>query len=121
MVLYAPAHMGARASDLIRELGVGPTWLSEILGILGCVAKYASPLIDELDPKSGVLQDLLKDTNDALAQGDSPYLIAHKVVIAQHERVVSSQRFAQDPWPPTTFAGTSHTSVCKPNLRSCGQ
>ena len=82
MVLYAPAHLGALASDQIRELGVGPTWLSEMLRILGCVARHASPLIDELDPESDVLQDLLKDTNDALAQGDSPYLIAHKVVIA---------------------------------------
>jgi hypothetical protein len=42
MVLFAPAHMGAVVSDLVRELGIGSGAFSNILRVLGLGVKYAS-------------------------------------------------------------------------------
>ncbi len=117
MVLYAPAHMGARVADLIDELGRGGTWLSQLLTLFGVAANFASPLITELKEGGLDLQRLLDETNKALAQGDGSYLIAQKIVCAEHERVVKNTRFAQDAWPPVVFAGRDHSGVCKPNSK----
>jgi pimeloyl-ACP methyl ester carboxylesterase len=114
MVLYAPAHKGAKVSQLISELGAGDGTISTILRLMGLGAKHASPLIDELKEGGTDLQLLLDETNKALAAGGGSSLIARKVVIAERERIVVNRRFAQDPWPAATFAGTNHFSICKP-------
>jgi hypothetical protein len=110
LVLYAPAHMGAKVVDLVLEsrLGILSSFLSSIV-------RFSSPLIDELAPESLVLQALRQKTLDAINAGNSPYLIAKKVVFAAKERIVQNVSFLQDP-APLTFAGTTHFSVCKPKL-----
>jgi pimeloyl-ACP methyl ester carboxylesterase len=114
LVLYAPAHLGAKVSKLISEVGAGHGILSTLLRLIGFGAKHASPLIDELQAGGKDLQDLLDETNAALATGNGAALIAKQVVIADRERIVVNRRFAQDPWPPATFAGTNHFTICKP-------
>ncbi len=117
MVLYAPAHMGAKVSGLIDEMGRGGTWLSQVLSLFGVAANFASPLIAELGEGSVDLQELRDKTNEALAQGGCSYLIARKVIIAERERIVKNLRFGEDAWPPIVFAGSNHTSVCKPHSK----
>jgi pimeloyl-ACP methyl ester carboxylesterase len=115
MVLYAPAHMGASVVALARDLGIGSGMLASVLRFALGVAGFQSPLINELAPGSPDLTNLLNKTTQALAQGNSQYLIAQTVVCADRERIVKNLQFAQDPWPPLTFAGTTHSSVCKPS------
>lgn len=106
MVLYAPAHRGAKVVDLIREN-------TGILGRVTTAIRYDSPLIDELAPGSEALHDLQEKTINAINAGDGSYLIARQVVIAERERIVQNLTFAKDP-PPRAFPGTTHGSVCKP-------
>ena len=114
MVLYAPAHMGARIERLAMEVSAGGGSLGNLLRVIGVVSKFKSPLIEELKEGSAELQALLDQTKVALEEGAAPYLVAKRVVIADRETVVKNLRFADDPWPPETYAATSHTSVCKP-------
>jgi pimeloyl-ACP methyl ester carboxylesterase len=106
LVLYAPAHMGARVVDLARET-------TGFLRSFVTTFRFASPLLDELNPESPMLKALQQKTADAINAGNSQYLIAKKVVIAEQERIVTNLSFLQDP-PPVTFSRTTHTSVCKP-------
>jgi pimeloyl-ACP methyl ester carboxylesterase len=114
MVLYAPAHMGAKVPQLITDLGAGAGTLGNILRLLGIGAKYASPLINELAAGSQHLQELLSQTRTALAKGGNDYLKAKAVIVAERDRVVENLQFAQDPWPPSSV-NADHISVCKPD------
>jgi pimeloyl-ACP methyl ester carboxylesterase len=107
LVLYAPAHMGANVKKLVKEAAVG--YLRPfVAGIF-----FVSPLINELAEGSKYLRTLLRETEQAIKKGQTG-LIAKSVAIAERERIVVNQDFAQDP-PPVTFAGTTHRLVCKPN------
>lgn len=108
LVLYAPAHMGARVVRLAQESRLGI-----LSSVVSSIMRFSSPLIDELAPDSPQLQALHHKTLAAINTGDSPYLIAKKVVFAAKERIVINLPFLQDP-TPITFAGTTHHSVCKP-------
>lgn len=109
LVLYAPAHMGARVADLALEAASS----FKFLRFFGIGARFVSPLIDELKPDSRALKSLLEDTATATKGGANPHLIAKKVVIAQYEKIVENGTFGDDP-PPDAIPGTTHTSVCKP-------
>jgi hypothetical protein len=107
LVLYAPAHMGARVVRLAQEGALG------ILSSVASIVRFSSPLIDELAPGSPELQALQQRSLAAINAGNGPYLIAKKVVFAAKERIVINLPFLQDP-TPITFADTTHRSVCKP-------
>ena len=109
MVLYAPAHMGASVADLALEVASG----FKFLRLFGSLARFESPLIDQLKPGSRDLETLLMETNAACQGGKNRHLVACKVIIAEYERIVRNERFGADP-PPQTIAETTHTSVCKP-------
>lgn len=109
MVLYAPAHKGARVVDLALETVSSFPFAK----FFGAVSRFASPLIDQLKPNSTALKQLLDDTLKARLGGANPHLVASKVVIADHEYIVENETFGEDP-PPDAIADTSHTSVCKP-------
>jgi len=109
LVLYAPAHMGAKVADLALEAASSFSFMR----LFGAFARFTSPLIDELKPNSPELKRLLDDTTAALEGGENTHLIAKKVIIAARELIVSNIAFGKDP-PPHAIAGTSHTSVCKP-------
>ena len=81
LVLYAPAHMGVRVVRLAQESRLG------ILSSVGSFIRFSSPLIDELAPGSPELQALQQETLAAINAGDSPYLIAKKVVFADFTTV----------------------------------
>jgi pimeloyl-ACP methyl ester carboxylesterase len=109
LVLYAPAHKGAKVADLALEVASSFTFLK----LFGIGARFESPLIDELKPKSLALEKLLQETEAATTMGANRHLIATKVVIAEYERIVENETFGDDP-PPDAIPNTTHISVCKP-------
>lgn len=109
LVLYAPAHTGADVVKLALETA-GPF---KFLAALGGLVRFASPLIDQLRPDSAHLAQLRTLTSEALQAPGNEHLIAKRVLIAQHERVVSNTTFCSDP-EPTSIRGTTHSTVCKP-------
>jgi len=110
LVLFAPAHCGARISRLALDATTGFSWLK--LGI-GAAEGYFPPLGD-LKPGSAILTQLLDDTVDAVATGDADPLIAAKIIQGLDDRVVEALRFAGDPvaWVEPK---KGHQSVCKPD------
>lgn len=109
LVLYAPAHKGARVADLALEAASSFPFLK----LFGIGARFESPLIDQLKPESRSLTELLEDTETATREGANTHLVASKVVIAEYEKIVQNESFGNDP-PPDTIPETTHTSVCKP-------
>ncbi len=109
LVLYAPAHKGARVADLALEMASS----FDFLKLFAIVVRFESPLIDQLKPGSQTLKQLLDDTEMRTKEGANMHLVARKVVIAEYEKIVENESFGNDP-PPDTIPGTTHTSVCKP-------
>lgn len=109
LVLYAPAHKGASVADLALEVASSFTFLR----LFGVGARFVSPLIDQLKPNSPDLNALLAETKQARKDGANGHLVAARVVIAEYERIVRNETFADDP-PPDTIPETDHLSVCKP-------
>lgn len=109
LVLFAPAHRGAKVADLALEAASSFPFLR----FFGIAARFQSPLIDALKPGSLMLEVLLRETETATRDGANAHLVAAKVVIAEYEKIVQNDSFGGDP-PPDTILGTTHTSVCKP-------
>ena len=109
LVLYAPAHKGARVADLALEAASSFSFAR----LFGVATRFVSPLIDQLKPGSPALKQLLADTEKFRQGGANSHLVANKVVIAEHENIVENETFGEDP-PPEAIANTSHRSVCKP-------
>lgn len=111
LVLFAPAHKGARVSELIQS-AFGP------LGPFGAVAakflEFRQPVLRGLKPGSEVLKDLSDETEKALAD-KADYHVACKVVWAAGDRVVLNQTFGRDA-TPAVHENVSHMSICKPSL-----
>ncbi|WP_026994885.1 alpha/beta hydrolase [Flectobacillus major] len=107
MVLFAPAHKGARIQKLVTESL--PT-VGRILAGLGFIA---IPVLDDLQPTSQTILNLIADTQSYLNQNKGQFTIAHKVVWANDEIVVHNEPFCSDP-VAILINNKSHTSVCKP-------
>jgi pimeloyl-ACP methyl ester carboxylesterase len=111
LVLFAPAHSGAKATELGKELlGVLPAPIESALraGVITVV-----PVLVDLEPGSVMLTKLAKDTGDLLEQGYNA-LRAKVVVVGSKDQVVHSVRFCADPGP-RRVKGIGHIPVCKPN------
>jgi hypothetical protein len=108
-VLYAPAHRGAKVAELALEAASS----FKFVRLFGNLARFESPLIDQLRPDSPDLKALVAETEEACAGGANPHLIARKVVIAEYEKIVRNDTFASDP-PAKTIPDTDHITVCKP-------
>jgi hypothetical protein len=109
LVLFAPAHKGAKVADLALEAASSFSFTK----FFGVATRFASPLIDQLKRDSPALKQLLADTEKLRQGGANAHLVANKVVIAEHENIVENETFGEDP-PPEAIANTSHKSVCKP-------
>lgn len=110
MVLFAPAHYGARL------LGFTDSFMAGLLGKIWTIGQYNSPAIDELRPGSGYLNDLKEDLTKALLEEPKPeHLVALRVIHARKEKILSfpGKRLAED--PQSIFVDGTHVSLCKPN------
>jgi len=112
LVLFAPAHNGARPGQLVRFAFGGLSFLR----FFAAYALFKSPLIDELDSGSRIFKRFRSDVKTALKGGKCPFLRARMVIQASKERVVHNGPFENDPplWSPTDFVNADHSSVCKP-------
>ena len=108
MVLFAPAHRGARIQNLVMQC----------MPILGKVAVSLGlltiPVLDDLKPDSVTITSLLADSNMYLASGTGDFTKAHNVLWAEREIVVHNQPFCQDE-NATLVERKGHTKVCKPS------
>ena len=104
LVLFAPAHLGA---DVIKLA-------NSAFPIIGALMKFRWQSLLDLECKSETLAALLKDTESLISDGNQS-LIAKKVILADHDDIVSPNRFLSDP-NPAVFHGKNHFEVCKPDL-----
>ncbi len=109
LVLYSPAHKGARVADLALEAASSFRFLK----FFALGALFKSPLVEELRQDSPWLRKLLEDTEVATKDRANRHLIAKRVIIAEYEKIVVNEIFGDDP-PPHTIPDTTHTTVCKP-------
>jgi pimeloyl-ACP methyl ester carboxylesterase len=111
LVLYAPAHTGASVARLALETCSTFSFTK----VLAAFLRFKSPLIDQLmaKPKSKHLTQLLGDTLKACKNGQNPHLIAKRVIRAEYENIVETERFEPDP-SSVAIPNTTHVSVCKP-------
>jgi pimeloyl-ACP methyl ester carboxylesterase len=107
LVLFAPAHCGAR----VQRLAASFTFPFKLPVFE--FFHYRWPSFEDLKPESKVLERLSADTTVALKSGSNGFLKAKNVLWATDETVVYNDYFVGDP-PPRTIVGT-HTSVCKPH------
>lgn len=107
MVLFAPAHRGARVQNLIIES------LPAVGKILAGLGLLKIPVLDDLRPTSQTILNLIADSQGYLNQNTGQFTIAHQVVWANNEIVVHNDQFCSDP-VATLIDNKSHTSVCKP-------
>lgn len=107
MILFAPAHKGARIQNLIMES------LPSVGKILAGLGLLRIPVLDDLRPTSQAILNLIADSQVYLNQNIGEFTIAHKVIWANNEIVVHNDQFCNDP-VATLIDNKSHTSVCKP-------
>lgn len=108
MVLFAPAHKGARIQNLITES------LPAFGKILVGLGLLTIPVLEDLRPTSQTIQNLIADTQAYLHQNTGQFTIAHEVVWANNEIVVHNDQFCDDP-VATLIDNKTHITICKPN------
>jgi pimeloyl-ACP methyl ester carboxylesterase len=114
LVLFAPAHFGARverlASEALLHLPFGPALMP--------ILKFRWPPLEELKKESEYLEDLQSTVDKALVDHpEREYLIAQRVIHSYGDHVVEDKkkRFCKD--GPSKFIDGSHTSMCKPTRK----
>ena len=107
MVLFAPAHKGARIPDLIAE---SFPVMGKIFIALGFIS---IPILDDLRPNSQTILNLIEDSKNYLLKQDGGFTVAHSVVWADKDIVVHNDVFCSDP-VAILVDNKTHTSVCKP-------
>ena len=109
IVLYAPAHSGARVQQLLAQ-GYG---LSKYFAPALAAYSFASPLFDQLAEGSRELTDLSTATSAAIKNGYA-HLAATRILIAEHERVVKNRPMCPEDPRPKPVKRASHGTICKP-------
>jgi hypothetical protein len=116
LVLFAPAHKGARVTELALSVATHFRFLALFAGL----ARFKSPLIDQLKKDSNELIKLEKETAAELKNAANKHLIARRVCIAERENVVFNDTFCQDP-AGDPIRHSTHVTVCKPRKRFLGK
>ena len=111
LVLYAPAHCGARVVELAMAAyeGLAP------LKAIAKGAEFKSPLIEQLRKGSQELEKLRALTKTAI-QNNCRWVIPRLIVTAEKEHIVFNEEFLPDDPTRDPISGTFHDTVCKPRL-----
>lgn len=112
LVLYAPAHAGAKSVDALVDAvgdGLGARFFIRL-------KLHNMPVIDDLTKKTSFLKQLHDRTQERLALSGHNYLVAKAIVDAEYEKVVDQVKFIDEDPDGEMIRGTTHTSVCKPKL-----
>jgi pimeloyl-ACP methyl ester carboxylesterase len=109
MVLFAPAHYGARNIGYICQ-----KVLTGQLALLGMAVQYRFAPLEQLAPNSKMIESLETESDEWLRKCLGDFTIASSVIWAGKEHVVHNQRFCNDP-KAEECPEESHTSICKPD------
>ncbi|UVC09295.1 alpha/beta hydrolase [Rhizobium sp. TH2] len=104
IMLFAPAHSGAIALDLVSRAGL----LSSLLRPIEIVLFATSPVLRDMEIESPYLTGLRERARDL-----GPLAAARFVVHATGDSVVSSNQFCADPMS-VFYSNQDHISCCKP-------
>lgn len=117
LVLFAPAHSGAKVVQLVALLMGGVPGKGQI----EAVARKIYKSINDVEEGSRTLEDLKDDTRQLLASAHANLAKCHKAWVVHGERdfVVSARRFLVD-HPTVPLAGADHFEVCKPTATRVG-
>ncbi len=107
MVLFAPAHRGARVQKLIFDS------LNSFGKVIAGLGFFGIPVLDDLRPESVTITSLIKDTEALLQKNEGEFTKAHTVIWAGNEYVVHNERFCEDPIAKV-IGDKTHSEVCKP-------
>lgn len=108
LLLFAPAHTGARVQKLAKEV------LSGWTALISPFVTYQYPVYEDLEPGSQFIATLVDETKKLLADKKYPCNIARKVIWAERDRVVSQINFCDDPDAELVYK-KNHVNVCKPD------
>jgi triacylglycerol esterase/lipase EstA (alpha/beta hydrolase family) len=108
LVLFAPAHTGARIQKLAKEV------LSGLTSLLPSFMGYQYPVYQDLEPNSLFINKLIEDTNALLQQNKGKCNIAKKIVWGEKDRVVTQINFCSDPDAELVYH-KGHINICKPD------
>ena len=112
MILYAPAHCGARVPQLIAEVAGAFSFARA----LASFARFKSPLIQQLERDSAELRTLQERARSAIREcGPKSYLRPFCVAIGERDNVVYNLKFLDDDPPPRAVRGATHIDICKPH------
>ncbi len=111
LALFAPAHCGARVTELAEE-AMGAFKLS-LLRLATSGFKAYAQVLKDLEEGSLMLRGLEQRTT-ALLNAGLTSLRAEVVVQGEHDRIVNQTVFCSDPGPEVEL-GMGHTAVCKPS------
>ncbi len=110
LVLFAPAHNGARVQNLLMLS------LPGFYKVLGGILMYKKPVIDDLRPGSPALTKLESETLRYQGTAEAQLLTA-QVLHAHGDKVVHNAPFCYDQFcPGNPVKGRSHVSICKPEM-----
>lgn len=108
LLLFAPAHSGARIQQLVMLS------IPSFYKIIGGLGLYFTPVLDDLRPESATIQELNKITSSYCGTKEEPLLTA-SVVHAYGDKVVHNIPFCYDLADDhSPVHKKSHTSICKP-------
>jgi triacylglycerol esterase/lipase EstA (alpha/beta hydrolase family) len=108
IVLFAPAHKGAKIFRLLLAATLG---MDRVVAI-GKGATFFAPVLKDLKEGSKYLDRLETETiRDCVKY---PQLNATKVFWRKKDKVVINDRFANDAMPAIEVPGATHISICKP-------
>lgn len=112
MLLFAPAHMGAMILEPILHLFYSTpiAFVADLIHIHTPTMNDVNMKLDDCSTKK-LINDTIKIQD---AESDSSFTVAKKVVHAENDIIVNSQRFLRDPEAVPAY-GEDHGSVCKPN------
>lgn len=110
LVLFAPAHKGAKVQALAIECLSGLGWFGAVFGSL---AKMRFQTLNDLEPGSATLQ-LLEQRVKVLETNGATAIRAKLVVWAEKDNIVHQLDFGSDP-PAELVLGKGHIDVCKPD------
>ncbi|MFS2185613.1 hypothetical protein ACCC92_03005 [Mucilaginibacter sp. Mucisp84] len=109
LMLFAPAHNGARINNLFMDGAPG------LLKIFGSIIKFRKPILENLEPLSDTIVKLKADTAQ---YKDTPeeYTLTATVLEAFDDRVVYMGSFCYDEFADESpVRDKKHTTVCKPD------
>lgn len=108
LMFFAPAHHGARIQNLVMLA------LPSFFKIAGGLGLFASPVIDDLKPKSTCLDNLEKGTLQYASTTEAPILKA-SVLEAYSDKIVHNGQFCYDIYLPSNpVRKIGHKKICKP-------